>query len=213
MPQRTIDHREPAQLHGAHFLQVRHGCEPRASREAAHAGQYDTARALAVQLARAICRRIASGTAYAIQLPWARWACTPMEEQMFAPLMPRTMRRRHRSSIVAAPTIGVFMTGAVAGGVAALLLTPQSGRDLRKRLRSAVQGWGERTRDRRIGAATKTSRRRGDQSGQQLRSKVGTEASRVLSGDLPGSVGGLSAGATPDLAGDDTSISGEDLGR
>ena len=104
---------------------------------------------------------------------------------MLESLMAASGRKGRRSFLQPGPTIG-FIAGAAAGGAAALLLTPYSGRDLRKQLRS--RDWRER-----------------------LRRKLGTRASRVLSGDLPASVGGLSAGATGEFAADEIAIRGVEL--
>lgn len=114
---------------------------------------------------------------------------------MFESLMSGTMRRRRSMGV--APRVGWFVAGAAAGGAGALLFASYSERDLPKQIRSAAQNWRERalrTLDRTRAARRAPRPQDGGDRSDTLPSKVG-EASAVLSGDLPGSVGGLSAGA------------------
>jgi gas vesicle protein len=129
----------------------------------------------------------------------------PREAQMLEMSMPEITRSR-RGAAALPPTI-LFMTGAAVGAAATLFLARYSNPELRQQLRSGMQRLGERARGalsragERAAARRTTSRPDGDQS-EQLRSSVGDRASHVLSGDLPGSVGGLGAGATGELRGD-----------
>lgn len=96
----------------------------------------------------------------------------------------------------------MFMTGVAVGGAAAALLTPHAGRDLRRQLRSGMRRWSDRARAR-------SARTDGQEAQEPTQGPIepaptvhveadvaalGPQA-EPLSGDLPGSVGGLSGGA------------------
>jgi hypothetical protein len=139
---------------------------------------------------------------------------TPSKEAQMREMSMPEITRSDRSGAVR-PTV-MFMMGAAVGAASAWLFSRYSGPDLRQQLRSGVRSWGERIRGTlsRAGQHAPEAHTRSLSGGDQrdsLRSSVGDGGSDVLSGDLPGSVGGLSAGAMGELRDDTLGDGGQRL--
>lgn len=108
-----------------------------------------------------------------------------------------TMLGRDRGSIALTPLL-MFVTGAALGGAAAALLTPYAGRDLRRQIGSRLRRRPQRTVEPpQLEASVAQPPVQPDRI-IPVPEALGANASDVLAGDLPGSVGGLSAGAVGD---------------